>query len=69
MEQLEIEVIPFTIEHYSAAIGAWLKFGRGRDKAGLNFGDCLSYATAQLAQQPLLCVGEDFAKTDIELAL
>jgi len=34
----------------------------------LNFGDCMTYATAEVAGEPLLCVGEDFAKTDLELA-
>jgi ribonuclease VapC len=40
----------------------------GRHAAALNFGDCLSYATAKLAGEPLLCTGDDFASTDIELA-
>ena len=63
-----IEVVAFTEAHFGAAVGAWRRFGRGRHEASLNFGDCMSYATARLAERPLLCVGEDFAKTDIELA-
>lgn len=47
------------------ALEAWLRYGRGRHPAGLNFGDCLAYATARLAAEPLLFVGEDFARTDI----
>lgn len=43
--------------------------GVGRHPAGLNFGDCLSYATADLAGEPLLFVGDDFAQTDIEAVL
>ena len=42
-------------------------YGKGRHPAGLNFGDCLTYATAKLAGRPLLCVGDDFAQTDLEL--
>jgi ribonuclease VapC len=41
------------------------RHGKGRHPARLNFGDCLSYAVAKLADQPLLYVGGDFAKTDL----
>ena len=63
-----IEVIPFGESHYSAAVDAWLRFGKGRHPAALNFGDCMSFATASLAGEPLLCVGDDFPKTDLVLA-
>jgi ribonuclease VapC len=49
-------------------VAAWWRFGKGRDPAGLNFGDCLAYAAARVAGQPLLAKGRDFVKTDIELA-
>lgn len=62
-------VIPFGDEHWRVAVDAFLRFGKGRHPAALNFGDCLTYATAQIAQRPLLCVGDDFARTDIELAV
>jgi len=42
-----------------------MEFGRGRHKASLNFGDCLAYATASVAEDVLLFVGDDFAHTDI----
>ena len=61
-------VIPFSEAHYSAAHQAWLEFGKGRHAAALNFGDCASYATAQLANEALLCTGDDFPKTDLRLA-
>ena len=61
-------MVPFGDAHYSAAVDAWLRFGKGRHRASLDFGDCLAYATARLANQPLLCVGEDFARTDLQLA-
>ena len=57
--------IPFSEEHFGTAVGAWLKYGKGRHLAGLNFGDCLSYAVARLANMPLLFVGDDFTQTDI----
>jgi ribonuclease VapC len=63
-----IETLPFGEAHFGVAVGAWLRFGRGRHVARLNFGDCLAYATATVAGRPLLCVGKDFARTDVVLA-
>ena len=64
----EAEVIPFNEDHGRSALRAYLKFGKGRHPAALNFGDCLCYATASLARQPLLFVGDDFSRTDIQQA-
>ena len=49
------------------AFAAWLEFGKGRHAARLNFGDVFSYATAAHWELPLLCVGDDFRHTDLEL--
>lgn len=68
LEETNVSVVPFTDAHYGVAIGAWLKYGKGRHAAALNFGDCLSYAAARLANMPLLCVGDDFPQTDLLLA-
>ena len=62
-------MIDFTSQHTYAAIDAYRRYGRGNHPARLNFGDCSSYATAVLAGEPLLYVGDDFAQTDIESAL
>jgi len=64
----DVGVIPFTDAHFGTALEAWLRYGRGRHPAALNFGDCLAYATARLADQPLLYQGDDFARTDIRPA-
>lgn len=64
----EIEVLPFGHEHARVAGGAFIRYGKGRHAAGLNYGDCMTYATARLAGEPLLCLGDDFAKTDLKLA-
>jgi ribonuclease VapC len=64
----DVTVIDFTDLHWREAVSAWLRFGKSRHPAALNFGDCLSYATARVAGQPLLAKGEDFSKTDIRLA-
>lgn len=66
--EADLTVVPFTDAHFGTALDAWLRFGRGRHPAGLNFGDCLAYATARVAGEPLLFVGDDFGKTDIEVA-
>jgi len=67
-QELGLVQIPFGDAHWREAVDAYERFGRGRHAARLNFGDCLSYATAKLAGQPLLYVGDDFSKTDIEKA-
>lgn len=67
--EFELEEIPFDDRHRSAATAAFLRFGKGRHPAGLNLGDCMTYAIAKLADEPLLCVGDDFAQTDLELVL
>jgi len=65
-QELGLVQIPFGDAHWREAVDVYERFGRGRHAARLNFGDCLSYATAKLAGQPLLYVGDDFSKTDIE---
>ncbi len=66
--EADIAIVPFTDAHFGTAVNAWLRFGRGRHPAGLNFGDCLAYATARLASEPLLFTGNDFPRTDIASA-
>jgi ribonuclease VapC len=66
-EETGIEIIAFSDLHWQRAIDAFSRFGKGRHPAALNFGDCMTYATAALARQPLLCRGDDFPKTDLEL--
>lgn len=58
-----------TVEHGELARQALLDFGKGRHKAGLNFGDCFSYALAKATGEPLLFKGNDFSMTDIAAAL
>jgi ribonuclease VapC len=65
LRQIRATVVPFDDHHAWASTGAFLRFGGGRHPASLNFGDCMSYAVASLAGQPLLYVGDDFGKTDI----
>jgi ribonuclease VapC len=69
VEQLDLAVTPFTAAHGREAREAYLRYGRGRHPAALNFGDCLSYAVAKVADQPLLFVGDDFRRTDVASVL
>jgi len=64
LQESSIEIVHVTDAHVGVAMGAWLRYGKGRHPAALNFGDCLSYAMAVVAGEPLLCVGDDFPKTD-----
>jgi len=61
-------VVAFGQIHAETAGDAFLRFGKGRHAAALNYGDCMAYAVAKVAGLPLLYVGGDFAKTDIEPA-
>jgi ribonuclease VapC len=67
--EADITVVPFTDAHFGTALDAWLRFGRGRHPASLNFGDCLAYATARVSGEQLLFTGADFARTDIARAI
>jgi len=68
LSQFDIAEIAFGADHWREAVDAFWRFGRGRHPARLNFGDCLTYAVASLANEPLLFVGTDFAATDIVAA-
>lgn len=63
-----IVIEPVTVEHGHLARQAFLDYGKGRHKAGLNFGDCFSYALAKATGEPLLFKGNDFGLTDIQAA-
>lgn len=67
LQDNHIQTVSFTDEHAEVAIDAFSQYGKGRHPAKLNMGDCNSYATAKLAREPLLCIGNDFPQTDLEL--
>ena len=69
LEVAAVEVVPFDAEQTRLARSAYRRYGKGRHPAGLNLGDCFTYALAVTRGEPLLCKGDDFAATDIELAL
>ena len=68
LQKAGVEIVAVDSELVDVARRAWRRFGKGRHPAGLNFGDCFSYALASLTQEPLLFKGADFAETDIRPA-
>ena len=65
VHKARIEVVAVTDEQAEVARDGWRRYGRGRHKAGLNFGDCFAYALAVVSGEPLLCKGGGFAKSDV----
>jgi len=61
----KIDTVAFEPHHADMALEAFRRFGKGRHRAALNFGDCMSYAIARSMNAPLLFVGDDFTHTDI----
>ncbi|MER8715941.1 type II toxin-antitoxin system VapC family toxin [Mesorhizobium sp. M1295] len=68
LRKIEADIIPVDSELVDLATQGWLTYGKGHHPAALNFADCLSYALAKRADEPLLFVGKDFSQTDIEAA-
>jgi ribonuclease VapC len=64
-----IIIEPVTLDEARIAREAYRDFGKGRHRAGLNFGDCFAYALARVSDQPLLFKGRDFSRTDLRSAL
>jgi ribonuclease VapC len=68
LQQAFIIVEPVTVEQSRLAREAYRDYGKGRHRAGLNFGDCFAYALAKEKGEPLLFKGDDFRKTDVDPA-
>jgi ribonuclease VapC len=68
LHKVGVEIVAVEPEHADQARRAWRRYGKGRHPAGLNFGDCFSYALAMLTGEPLLYKGNDFSQTDIRAA-
>ena len=69
IERAEVEIVPVDVQQARTAREAFARFGKGRHAAGLNFGDCFSYALARVLGEPLLFKGDDFGRTDVVPAL
>jgi ribonuclease VapC len=69
LEEFAIKLEPISVEQARIARQAFQLFGKGRHAAGLNYGDCFTYALAKTTREPLLFKGHDFDKTDIVSAV
>lgn len=65
LSRLQADIVSVTPDHAALARDAYRRFGKGHHRAGLNFGDCFSYALAVAVGESLLFVGNDFANTDV----
>jgi ribonuclease VapC len=69
LHRAKCEIVAVDAEQVDIARAAYRRYGKGRHAAGLNFGDCFSYALAKARGEPQLFKGQDFAKTDMPSAL
>jgi len=69
IEHSRIQIAAVDREQGGLARDAWYRFGKGRHRAGLNYGDCFAYALARQRAQTLLFKGNDFSQTDIGSAV
>jgi len=67
LHRSQIEIVAMDSEQAELARIAWRTFGKGRHPAGLNIGDCCSYALTKSSNEPLLFKGDDFSKTDLKI--
>ena len=65
LHRAAVDLVAVDADQADIARVAYRRYGKGRHRAGLNYGDCFSYALAKVSGQPLLFKGDDFAQTDI----
>jgi len=65
LRDAQIDVVAVDADLAARAMSGWRRYGKGRHPAGLNYGDCFTYALAERTGHPVLCTGEDFAATDL----
>lgn len=67
LREAGLTVVEVDEDFAESAVDAWRRFGKGRHPAGLNYGDCFSYALAARQGVPLVCTGGDFSRTDLHV--
>jgi ribonuclease VapC len=65
LRDAKIDIVPVDADLAARAMSGWRRYGKGRHPAGLNFGDCFTYALAEQTGHSVLCTGDDFAATDL----
>ena len=66
LHRCQVETVPLNADQAELARKGWLSYGKGRHPAGLNIGDCCSYGLAKYSGEPILFVGDDFQRTDLQ---
>lgn len=67
LRELDVTYLPFDEHQAEIVRDAFARYGKGRHRAGLNFGDCAAYALSIAEAEPLLFKGTDFGATDVEV--
>jgi ribonuclease VapC len=67
LRDAEVEVVPFDERLAMLAIDGFRRYGKGRHAAALNLGDCFTYALAAARGEPVLCTGDDFRRTSLDI--
>ena len=67
LHRSQVEIVAMDSDQAELARIAWRTFGKGHHQAGLNIGDCCSYALSKSSGEPLLFKGNDFSKTDLKI--
>jgi ribonuclease VapC len=65
LRDAKIDIVPVDADLAARAMSGWRRYGKGPHPAGLNSGDCFTYALAEQTGHPVLCTGDDFAATDV----
>jgi ribonuclease VapC len=65
LRDAHVDIVAVDTDLAERAMSGWRRYGKGRHPAGLNFGDCFTYALADRTGHPVLCTGNDFAATDV----
>ena len=68
LHRASVSLVAVDADQAEVARAAYRRYGKGRHRAGLNYGDCYSYALARVSGQPLLFKGDDFGHTDVVAA-
>jgi ribonuclease VapC len=69
LRRVPFEIAAITQEQVEIARIAFRRYGWGRHKARLKFGDCFAYALAKVSSEPLLYTGNAFVLTEVKSAL
>jgi ribonuclease VapC len=68
LHEAGIEIVSVDETQAAQARSAFRQYGKGRHPAGLNFGDCFTYALAVVSGEPILAKGDEFRRANLQVA-